>query len=293
MNENTTLDSKLKKYAALATGITAVAGITNAQVVYTDINPDHLVTGNLDTYLLDLNNDNTPDFSLSTLVGSFSGSFTTGGIPITYNINYKAGLIYPGSGNSWMANSSDTTIASVPVGSYIGSSDLFATDGSALGAIMDISIPLMGYSVTYPYGPFLAQEGFAGLKFQIGGNTHYGWVRVEVTADGTILSVKDYAYDATPNTAIVAGETGSGPVGVESVEKNISIQNFNNQLMIELNDELTNCIAVVTSITGQEVINQAINNTIEMIELNDLSKGIYVVSVNSDQGMVNKKIYIR
>ena len=63
--------------------------------------------------------------------------------------------------------------------------------------------------------------------------------------------------------------------------------------MIELNDELTNCIAIVTSITGQEVINQAINNTIEMIELNDLSKGIYVVSVNSDQGMVNKKIYIR
>ena len=51
MKDYSTLDSKLKKYAALATGITAVAGTTNAQVVYTDINPDHLVSGNLDTYL--------------------------------------------------------------------------------------------------------------------------------------------------------------------------------------------------------------------------------------------------
>ena len=285
MSDHSTLDSRLKKYAALATGITAVSGATNAQVQYTDINPDYLVSGNGSSYALDLNNDNVVDFEFVTI--SSSTSITYSNFPI--NVQFDLGLVYPAaSSNSWMANSSDTTIANIPAGSSIAPSNLFSGGSAVLGGMINFGI--LG---SYPYGNFLAQEGFLGVKFQASGNTHYGWIRVEVTADGKTLSVKDYAYDATPNTAIVAGETGSGPVGVEHVENSVKIQNINNQLMIELNSELTNCIATVTSITGQQVVSQSINNAIELIELNDLSKGIYVVSVNSDQGMVNKKIYIR
>ena len=287
MSDHSTLDSRLKKYAALATGITAVSGATNAQVQYTDINPDYLVSGNGSSYALDLNNDNVVDFEFVTI--SSSTSITYSNFPI--NVQFDLGLVYPAaSSNSWMANSnsSDTTIANIPAGSSIAPSNLFSGGSAVLGGMINFGI--LG---SYPYGNFLAQEGFLGVKFQASGNTHYGWIRVEVTADGKTLSVKDYAYDATPNTAIVAGETGSGPVGVEHIENSVKIQNINNQLMIELNNELTNCIATVTSITGQQVVSQSINNAIELIELNDLSKGIYVVSVNSDQGMVNKKIYIR
>ncbi len=284
----TILDSKIKKYAALAGGITAVASITNAQVVYTDINPDHLVTGNLDTYLLDLNSDNIVDFSFSTMIGSSVVSYSY----ITINFDYNGGLIYGASGNSWMGNSSDTTIVDVPAGSTIGSGGFFYGSGSALGVMIDYSVPAMGLSGTLQYGPFLGQEGFAGLKFQIGADTHYGWVRVEVTSDGTILSVKDYAYDATPNTAIVAGETGSGPVGIANAENKVVIQNLNDQIRIQMNDQ-TNGYAIITSMAGQEVITQAINNTIELIDLNELSSGIYMVSVNSDQGTITKKIYKR
>jgi hypothetical protein len=292
MKNNSTLDSKIKKYAALAGGITAIAGFTNAQVVYTDINPDHLVTGNLGSYLLDLNSDVVPDFSFLTLDNTTTGTFTTSGIPVSYSVDYKAGLIYGASGNSWMANSSDTTIVNVPVGSTIGSSDFFGSGGTALGAMLDISIPLLGYSVTYPFGQFLDQEGFVGLKFNIAGNTHYGWVRVEVTPDGATLSVKDYAYDATPNTAIVAGETGSGPVGIANAENKVVIQNLNDRIRIKMNDQ-TNGYAIITSMAGQEVLTQAINNTIELIDLNELSSGIYMVTVNSDQETITKKIYKR
>jgi hypothetical protein len=124
MNDHSTLDSKLKKYAALATGITAVAGATNAQVQYTDINPDHLVTGNGDSYSLDLNNDNVVDFEFVTVSGTYS--FTYMSLPV--NMQYDIGLIYPGaSSNSWMVNTSDTTIANLPAGSSIDPSNVFSS----------------------------------------------------------------------------------------------------------------------------------------------------------------------
>ena len=57
MKENSSLDSKLKKYASIAGSITAVVGTASAQVNYTDLNPDVLVTGQNSNYVLDLNGD--------------------------------------------------------------------------------------------------------------------------------------------------------------------------------------------------------------------------------------------
>ena len=44
MNSND--NPKIKKYLALAGSITSAVSAVNAQVVYTDINPDFLLTGN-------------------------------------------------------------------------------------------------------------------------------------------------------------------------------------------------------------------------------------------------------
>ncbi len=290
MNKNSTLDSKIKKYTALAGGITAIAGIANAQVVYTDINPDHLVTGNGGSYNLDVDGDGTVDFGLITAVSSTSFTYYSGALNIS--VNYNAAAIYPLNG-SVMTNGS--SVYDVPVGSAIGSSGSFNSSGTnSLGYGIVYSVTgATSYSGTYANGNFIGNEGFVGLKFDIGGNTHYGWVRVEVTADGSTLSVKDYAYESTANTAILSGNGANGPVGLETTVNNVEIQNFNDKIKIKLSNELTNSIASITSITGQEVLSKSINNSVDFIELNDLSSGIYIVSVNTDQGNFNKKIYIR
>ena len=46
------------------------------------------------------------------------------------------------------------------------------------------------------------------LSFLISGNTHYGWIRLDVNSTVDTVIIKDYAYEATPDAAIDAGEMG-------------------------------------------------------------------------------------
>jgi hypothetical protein len=48
--------------------------------------------------------------------------------------------------------------------------------------------------------------GFLGVRFDISGDTHYGWVRVGVTFGSTSFRIVDWAYNSTPGEALKAGE---------------------------------------------------------------------------------------
>jgi len=288
-------DSKIKKYLALAGGITTVVSGTNAQVVYTDVNPDYLLSGNLSVYPLDLNNDSSPDFmlmTLDTLINYVSSS-------TTYNINIDAVTINPGaSSNGWLqSNSYPTALAQ---GAMVGSSGSFESSNSSFGyplvaviqqSILYNGVPVYNYSNTI--GNFqLDQEAILGLRFKINNNIHYGWARVEFTSGG-VLSIKDYAYDATPNTAIIAGETGSGLVSVKENENIVQINNINNQLQVELPAGSSNAQLRLISLSGQEMISKQLNSNLENISLNELAAGIYIANVISNDGVTTKRIYVR
>ena len=289
MEKNNTIESKIKRYSALAGGITAIAGAANAQIVHTDINPDTLITGNGAVYNLDVDNNGVIDFTFNTM----STSFTYPGTPATF-VNYSGAYMNPAaSGNSMMISSYGPM--NVPAGSAIGSSGSFTSSGGWVGLVADISYvsssSTSSYSLTFGY--FLNTDGFVGLKFQNSANTHYGWARIEVANDGTVLSVKEYAFESTPNTAINAGETANGPVGIADLENSVVINNFNNQLKVVAAQNLTNGIINVVSMSGKQVVSKSFTINLERIDLNDLSTGIYMVNVNSDEGVINKKIYVR
>jgi hypothetical protein len=54
-----------------------------------------------------------------------------------------------------------------------------------------------------------SETGVAGLKFKIGSNTHYGWVKLRYNGPGNITAV-EWAYEACPDEAIKAGATSGG-----------------------------------------------------------------------------------
>ena len=56
---------------------------------------------------------------------------------------------------------------------------------------------------------------------------------------------------------------------------------------------LTNGIINVVSIFGKQVVSKSLNINYKRIDLNDLSTGIFVVNVNTDEDVINKKIYVR
>src|SRR5437870_112855 len=71
-----TLSEKLKSYSLFATAILAPGAATDAQVIYTDVDPDlyyQLFNGH---YELDLNNDGVNDFTISGLTLGWGYSYT-------------------------------------------------------------------------------------------------------------------------------------------------------------------------------------------------------------------------
>jgi hypothetical protein len=305
MSLKDSLDTKINKYLTLAGGVSVAAAGLKAQVVYTDVNPDYLLSGNLSTYPLDLDNDTNADFMLTNIDTLLYNSVSTGTAGVySYNLNIKAGFInQAGSSNSWMigSNSFPTPISQ---GANVGASGNFGAYGtSTLGfgapfaAIVESSYLLNGvqvYNNIYTsYGNLSPdQEGILGLKFKINNNIHYGWARVEYTLDGR-LSIKDYAYESTADSAIVAGETGAGLVTIKENENSVQISNFNNHLQVDLLSDLANAQLKITNLSGKEIINKELNSLSESISLDEFATGIYIASVTSDEGMVNKKIYIR
>ena len=56
------------------------------------------------------------------------------------------------------------------------------------------------------YTDWNGQTAYAGVSFQKNGNTHYGWIRMSVSEDGTHYFAHDMAYNEAPDEPISTGE---------------------------------------------------------------------------------------
>jgi Secretion system C-terminal sorting domain len=156
----------------------------HAQIIYTDI-PD--ATPNA-TYPLDLNNDTIVDFMIH--FGASGGS----GIGVQcspLNNNAYAGEFVDGAYLPW-ALSSATPICETLTTWY---------DASHPGT--------MGLGASIGYWPG-ATNKYVALKLLVGTDTYYGWARFDVLDMSGSFTIKDYAYESTPNACIQSGQTELG-----------------------------------------------------------------------------------
>lgn len=281
--KNATLNLKLKKYSAAAAAVAAAAPAIG-QVVYTDLVPDiGLTTGA--QYNMDLNADSVIDFYFSHFMqtGTYYGGL------INYSIN--AGGMLPASGNGFVGATSTigTMVSGLYAGVPIGSSLSFLSGYGLLGGYAVVSGI---YSTSLPVGDFNPVERFAALRFDIGGNTHYGWARCEVFPDGSQTIIKDYAYNATPNTPINSGDSGMGTASIEDgdISDLVKVIQSRDGLMINIAPELGNVKLRVMDMTGALVLETGLNAGMNTPSFEG-SAGIYFVSVTSDQGVFSQKIY--
>lgn len=274
------LEKKILKYTTVAGSVAAFTG-ANAQIVYTDVNPDETYTED-QFYFLDVNNDLTDDFMImqfDTIINYGSFSFpaegvvlltagSNGAIDSTGNIPYLAALNL----NDPIDNTQNFTVSTT-------SAPLVA--GGFVGGLANTGI-----------GPWIdAVDHYMGLTFLIGSNFHYGWCRMSMTADGLSFTIKDYAYESTPQTGIPAGATFTGIN--EDISSMVGIQTINNSVSVDvLNNTLTNGRLEIVSLSGQVVFSKALN-TKETVDLSSYTSGIYFVKVSFDQGQVNRKLFVR
>jgi hypothetical protein len=56
-------------------------------------------------------------------------------------------------------------------------------------------------------------DGFAGFRFENANGEHYGWARLKLSLDSVTLTVRNWAYESTPDAAIAVGDVPEPDAG--------------------------------------------------------------------------------
>ena len=190
-------ESRLSAYAmaagAAGVGLLAAAPSANAKVVYT---PVHIVFDG-GTVPIDLNHDGINDFVLS--IYNF----------ISNGRRLQVRGVAPQNGVLCSGSSGYPPLA-LKAGYRIGTGERYGSFDRRGAPAVNVVDTKFG---TYVGGPFAnAGNRFLGLKFNLNGETHYGWALLRAGAGvvGNRSTIKatllGYAYDTVAGQAIGAGQ---------------------------------------------------------------------------------------
>ncbi|PCI98690.1 MAG: hypothetical protein COB15_05560 [Flavobacteriales bacterium] len=255
--------------------ILLIAGHLNAQIIYVN-NPDTTLITSPNPgsfYDIDIDQNTSPDFNVK-MMGDLTagyGLFTNGSFS-----SLNGGLEQLPLGNC----------RNLSFGDSIGNNTItwknFSTD-----------LPL----ILYAGGTSVSSEwvvpvtdGYFGFKFEISGNLHYGWMRIDIPANAVEMTIKDWAYNSTPNQQITAGQTILTDVMVNELDKNFKVYQSDNVLNITANDFNT---FHITNISGQKVKSNFLVKGSNRIDVSQLPSGIYVVSIIGSNESHHEKIIIK
>jgi hypothetical protein len=297
MSKNTTKterNSKLAKYSAVA-GAVIATGAVNAQVQYTDVNPDVVIDKNTAPYQLDFNADATVDLTFAVTSAQGSGTYMYGYVPIsyTYQISYAGVSAGAGAQVMGLVSGSSSTFAAGALnsGDLISNAGLFGS-GGVLAVEGLITAAALGFTYPIEQGEFLgATDKFLGANFTVGPNTHYGWVRLTVAADASTITIKDYAYNTQASTGINAGQM----VNLQNIplDNKVSIKTQLDQAIVNVTPDLFGGEIAVIDMAGKEVKVVTINDVNTTVTYEGIEAGIYMLTARFEGGLISKKVYVR
>lgn len=245
-----------------------ISAHSNAQISYTDI-PD--ATPNA-TFPLDLNNDGSIDFMLY-----FGGSGSAiGAYCAPQNNNAYSG--YTGNGDYFpWALSTGTPICDTLTTWY---------DGNYPGT--------MGLGTSIGNWPGQTDK-YLALKLVIGTNTYYGWVRLDVYATSSSFTVKDYAFESTPNACIVTGEIPLG-IAENATENFLSIASnpFHDVTSIQTSGDFSSGVLSIYDVLGKTFIYQVVSsNETFTLSREQLPSGFYFFRLTAGNIVLSEqKVFI-
>lgn len=268
--ETATLLKKISSYSSMAASLLAISNAANAQIVYKDIDPDFVGTGNGTSYDLDLNNDGTTDFQIN----------------LTSNGNAFKLLMNASDANAIAGTSSNPY--KYPF--VLGLNDVI-DDGLTWVEGAYQTLATSGYFQN-PYGEwFGATDGYLGVRLKMGISKFYGWIRMDVSEDGKTFTVKDFAYQSTADMEILAGDAGN--VGITPVNAaGYTVFAANKNIHVQLPANNLSGDVTITNLIGQTIKAADINASVMKINMADQTPGIYLVTVRQDGKVFTQKVVI-
>ena len=271
MKKNTLNSKKLSKrllqYGALSAAALGVAE-ANGQVQYVDIDPDQVINVGEDFEI-----DFTEDGTVNVIPSNPSGL-----------ANGNAAIVFPSSGGAFVG----ITAGSFEYPALLAEGAVI--DGAANFTTPGVRGDLNYYGCAYSNSQWCDEvtDGYLGVSFQFSGNTHYAWVRMDTDVNGSnVMTIKDFAYDATPGAAIAAGDIG---LSVEDQVFNgfTYFIDKNSQLNLKANAPLQS--VSIHNILGQEVVSQKLGSTNEIVNLSALKSGVYLATISIDGAKKTVKV---
>ncbi len=197
------LTQKKLTHYALAAGAAAACALactplSEAEVVFT--RTDVVLGQNYrHSYDLDLNNDGMPDFVIASIsVGTSNHSAGHQSVFITETPPVWDGVQL----NFVVADPLNNGAAALYAGAVV-------CPGRKLGGRQLASVRFGSGGSSFPVGDWInVTNRYLGLRFQINGETHYGWARLTVEYQhGLQTTLTGYAYETIANRPIITGPT--------------------------------------------------------------------------------------
>jgi hypothetical protein len=276
-------NSRVKTYLALTAGFVAISPLADAQIIYTDVNPDSVLTGN-ESFQIDINNDSIMDFKIRHSSLNYQGE--------DININSFFGL-------------NSNLIFCDGVGSMCSSwhyepkalnfwDDMTPSGSKKVWKNQEILFrdPPDGCENTGRWKG--AKDKYLGLRFKIKGSYYFGWARMDVDSSGKSVTLKDYAYFNEAEKPIRAGSIKVSLPDDDPL-KNFRVFSVVGSIRIEspADQTLTGKIRL-TDLHGRELKSVDIKNE-KTVQLNtqELPTGLYIVNILTEKGSLNKKVLVR
>ena len=286
----------LKEYSGFATAFLFINANTNAQVIYTDIDPD--IELNLDgqTAGIDMDNNGTIDFAFLKSSATFTTFFVSSDITLYRN----AAWVGPFVSSNFVAGTYFQLTESggiyyipyaIEFGNLIDENLSFQNNGFQIMA-SEMRVASGGlFNARGKWWPDV-EDHYLGVRFvDVEEFYHYGWIRCTVDSAETII-IKDYAYEANANQPIAAGDTISYvSIGDAQNNLNLNVYSFGSTVYIKINEKLNNKSMHIYNLAGREIYSDALKNQFSEINL-DTPKGIYLVEIIADEGRYTKKVYL-
>jgi len=296
LQEKNLLSAKLLSYSAAAGALLAIGANAEAQIVYTDVDPDSLVVlpdiVGQNIFEIDMNNDGFTDVTI--VAGNGDWYYSEGvsnwmsiralngsGAEIALQSSYLSGW----SATYYFAKRFDADALIGPAESFYSSSWSFQLGWNGTYAT----------GLSYNTGQWVDGETdkYLGIRFSLDGGTtyHYGWVRLDVAGDQSEVLVKDYAYEETADVGIVAGQKWTTSVR-DGLSDDLGVKIFSHQNKIVISDlEIDHATADVYSVTGQLLHTVQVEKGRNEVPVDN--KGLYIVKIDLGSEIVSSKVIVQ
>jgi hypothetical protein len=138
-------------------------------------------------------------------------------------------------------------------------------------------------------------DKYLALKLIVGANTYYGWARLDFLASSGSFTIKDYAYERTPNACIKLRQTTLGVNENTNGRIFSAFPNpFTSSTTIQVVGNLNNATLTVCNLHGQTVKQiKNISGQTFSFSCDNLASGVYFVRLTEENKIIGvEKIVI-